>query len=300
MRKILVLAAVTLVAGACSQKPSSAPAAPASASPQPSIEGAGIAVGPALEQIWLAQGFSAPEGVARAPDGGYYISNVGGEETAGDGYVSKVAEDGSVLVERFIDGLDGPKGMAVHEGFLIVADETLVRIFDADTGESLDAAEIEGAKFLNDATVWQDDVFVSDSGTGRIWRFTGTSIDLWREGDDLAGVNGLLGDGERLLITTMTSGSLIEATIDGGWKTIASGMIDADGVGIVPEAAGGGYLVSAWPGEIWHVANDGSKSSILNTREAGILQNDLTILDDVVIVPNWEPGTVTAWRIAAR
>ena len=254
---------------------------------------------PRLEFLWRADGFSAPEGVAAAPGGGYFISNVGGEETNGDGYISKIGDDGSVLAERFIDGLDGPKGMAVHEGILLVADQTIVRFYDASTGESLDAAEIEGARFLNDATVWQDDVFVSDSGTGRIWRFTGTSIDLWREGEELDGVNGLTGAGDAMLISTMTRGSLFEAKGDGGWREIAKGMTDADGIGVVPDAAGGGYLVSSWPGDIHYVAADGAVTKILDTRAEGILQNDLTIFGDIVIVPNWEPGTVTAWRIVA-
>lgn len=255
---------------------------------------------PTLERLWLAEGFSAPEGVAMAPDGAYFISNVGGEEIDGDGYVSRLGADGKVLVERFIDGIDGPKGMAVHHGYLYVADNMRVRVFDATSGAPGAAIDIPGAKFLNDATVWQGDVFVSDSGTGRIWRLSDGGPVLWREGDDLAGVNGLLGDGDRLLISTMSSGSLIEATANGGWRTIASGMIDADGIGIVPVSAGSGYLVSSWPGDIHYISPAGEAAKILDTRAENILQNDLTIFSDVVIVPNWEPGTVTAFRVSAN
>lgn len=295
MRRNATFAVFVLVA-ACSRapEPAVAPAdAPiaATAPVEPAIE----AAAPRLEPLWIAKGFSAPEGVALAPDGNYFISNVVGEGEAKDGvgWISKVSPEGVVLAEKFIDGLDAPKGMAVHEGNLYVADVSMVRIFDAATGAALDGAEIDGAKFLNDATVWQDDVFVSDSRTGRIWRFTGTSIDLWREGDELRGVNGLTGDGDRLYVSTMSGGDLFEATTDGGWRKVATGMKDADGVGPLP---GGGFLVSAWPGEIYHVAADGAVTSILKTREQGIFQNDLTMFGDVVIVPNWEPGTVTAWR----
>ncbi|WP_373002724.1 hypothetical protein [Hyphomonas sp.] len=34
------------------------------------------------------------------------------------------------------------------------------------------------------------------------------------------------------------------------------------------------------------------------TTEEVILQSDLTAFDNVVIVPNWEPGIVTAWKVA--
>ena len=32
-----------------------------------------------IEQAWVAEGFGSPEGVAAAPGGGYFISNVMGE-----------------------------------------------------------------------------------------------------------------------------------------------------------------------------------------------------------------------------
>ncbi len=257
------------------------------------------AAAPALQQAFIAEGFASPEGVAAAPDGTLFISNVNGEGEArdGNGFISKLSMSGEILDLRFIEGLDAPKGMAVHDGRLYVADIDIVRIFDAETGEAKDGAPIEGARFLNDVTVWQDDVFVSDSGAGRIWRFTGTSIDLWREGGDLDGVNGLLGAGDRMFVSTMTSGSLFEATADGGWRTVATGMKDADGIGLI-EGPPRGYLVSSWPGKVHHVSIEGVVTTLLDTTAEKILQNDLTMIDSLVIVPNWEPGTVTDWKLA--
>lgn len=253
---------------------------------------------PVLEQTWLAAGFANPEGVAEAPDGTLFISNVsgGGDARDGDGFISRLSKTGEILDLKFIEGLDAPKGMAVHDGRLYVADIDIVRIFDAATGEALDGAPIKGARFLNDATVWLDDVFVSDSGAGRIWRLTGTSIDLWREGEELRGVNGLLGAGNKLFVSTMTSGSLFEATASGGWRTIATGMENADGIGVI-ENKHGGFLVSSWPGKIHYVSAEGAVATLLDTTAEKTLQNDLTMIDGLVIVPNWEPGTVTAWRL---
>ena len=83
----------------------------------------------------------------------------------------------------------------------------------------------------------------------------------------------------------------------GAETVIATGMKDADGIGLVP---GGGYLVSSWPGEIYHVSEDGVVTLMIDTKADGILQNDLSVFGDVVIVPNWEPGTVTAWKIVGE
>jgi hypothetical protein len=38
-------------------------------------------------------------------------------------------------------------------------------------------------------------------------------------------------------------------------------------------------------------------TTVLDTSAEKIFQNDLTIIGGLVIVPNWEPSTVTAWRI---
>lgn len=257
----------------------------------------------ALEKSWVADGFSNPEGAARAPNGSYFISNVAGEgaEKDGAGWISKLSVDGEIISARWADGLDAPKGMAVHDGMLFVADIDQVRLYDVETGTPQGIVPIDNAGFLNDATVWNGDVYVSDSSGAKIYALGQNagawSFSIWREGEELRGVNGLLGVGDRLLISTMTSGSLFEATTDNEWTIIATGMIDADGVGVVPDKMGGGYLVSSWPGEIFHVDDQGVTTSLVNTRGTDSTQNDLSIFDDAVIVPNWRSDTVTAWRI---
>ena len=249
-----------------------------------------------LEPLWVTEGFSAPEGVAAAPGGGYFISNVAGEGDAkdGEGWISILSEEGEITETRFAEGLDAPKGMAVLDGVLYVADIDRVRIIDANTGDARGEIAISGAGFLNDATIWQGAVYVSDSGTARIFRLEGGAASVWLADEKLGGVNGLLGSGEKLLISTMDTGSLYEASVTKELTLIAEGMIDADGIGIVE---GDGWLVSAWRGDIFSVSATGEVTKLLDTRSEEILQNDLTVFGDMVIVPNWQPGTVTAWRI---
>lgn len=252
---------------------------------------------PRLEQLWVATGFDAPEGAALGPDGNYFISNVAGDGSTrtGNGFISKVGTDGTVLMQRWAEGLDAPKGMAVLGDTLYVADIGQVVTFDAHNGTKLDTIAIDGAQFLNDMTVWNGEVLVSDSGTASIHRLTPEGPQLLGYSTDWAGINGLLGDGDRLLITTMTEGYLIDLHGTETENIIARGMVDADGVGLVP---GGGYLVSSWPGQIHYVSEDGQVTTLQDTKADGILQNDLSVFGDVVIVPNWMPGTVTAWRVA--
>ncbi|MAW82337.1 MAG: hypothetical protein CMI63_19025 [Parvularcula sp.] len=264
-------------------------------------EAAGIESTPDLEKLWIAEGFSAPEGVAAAPatgEGGgrFFISNVAGEPDRkdGEGWISILSDDGEIITEKFAEGMNAPKGMAVFGGRLYVTDIDQVLIFDVESGEPLGAVEIDRAQFLNDMTVWQGGIFVSDSGAGKIHRIDGDQSMLWLEDDRLGGVNGVLGDGDTLYIATMASGSLYAADTQGTLTEIATDMKNADGIGLVP---GGGWLVSSFPGVIYYVSPEGEAAKLVDTREDGVLQNDLTMFGDLVIVPNWNPGTVTAWKI---
>ena len=250
-----------------------------------------------LEVLWIASGFEQPEGAALAPDGGYFISNIGpGEAGAldGNGYISRVNVDGTIAKARFAEGLHAPAGLTVHDGILYAADRDGVAMIDAATGQVRGKVLMEGVAFLNDMTVWKGNVLVSDSGTAKIHKVTPQGASVFAAADDWQGINGILGDGDRLLITTMTEGQLFAYRGPDEVSLVAAGMKDADGVGLIP---GGGYLVSSWPGEIYHVGDDAGVTLLIDTKADGILQNDLSVFSDVVIVPNWEPGTVTAWKI---
>lgn len=277
---------LTFLAAACSG------GEPANETLQEVEDSAGVRLVP----LWVATGFSAPEGVAAAPNGGYFISNVEGDATTkdGEGWISILSEGGEIIEARFAEGLDAPKGMAVLNDVLYVADIDKVRMFDAETGENRGEIAVAGAEFLNDATAWKGAIYVSDSRLDRISRLDANTATTWLEGEALDGVNGLLGSGDKLLISTMTTGTLYQADSDMTLTVIADGMVDADGIGIVE---GGGWLVSAWRGDIFSVSPEGDVTKLLDTREDEILQNDLSVFGDIVIVPNWQPGTVTAWQV---
>ena len=258
-----------------------------------------VAAVPELEPLWVADSFAAPESVVVAPDGNYLVSNVGiddGDAKNGDGFISKMSPEGKVIDRYWAAKINGPKGLAIQDGKLYASDIDVVMVFDAAEGGLGKKIPVDGAVFLNGVTAWNGAIHVSDSGTGRIHRIENGVATLWLEDARFGGINGVLGDGDRLLVSTMDTGSLFSVTADGTITEIATGMINADGIGLVP---GGGYLVSSWPGQVHYVAEDGAVTTLIDTTgdETPILQNDLKIFGDTVIVPNWQPGTVTAWRV---
>nr|WP_070961450.1 hypothetical protein [Hyphomonas sp. Mor2] len=250
---------------------------------------------PTLEQVWVTTGLSDAEGVATDGDV-LYISNVAGEGDAkdGEGWISRLSLDGTMLDEKWVEGLNAPKGLGIRDGKLFVSDYDAYHVIDLQTAQIDNTYPVEGAGFLNDIAVWQGGVYLSDSGSARIFQIDVNGYKEWLADERLGGVNGLWPDGDRLLIATMSSGSLFQTDGSGDLNEIATGMRNADGIAVLDD---GSYLVSSWPGQIWHVSTEGETTELHNTVEDTIYQNDLTRVGDLIIVPNWKPGSVTAWRI---
>ena len=72
-------------------------------------------------------GFKQPESTVYDADRDVlYVSNINGQGTDkdGNGYISKVALDGTVTESEWVTGLDGPKGLAIVGDKLYVSDIT--------------------------------------------------------------------------------------------------------------------------------------------------------------------------------
>src|SRR5690606_27656160 len=77
---------------------------------------------PAAAQDWqpawtVTAGLAMPESVSYDPGTRtLFVSNINNPDFAsvnGQGYITQLGLDGSVIAEKFVDGLDGPKGTAV-------------------------------------------------------------------------------------------------------------------------------------------------------------------------------------------
>lgn len=253
---------------------------------------------PRLEPLWTLEGLSSPESLTPTADGrAFYVSNVKGEGDVkdGDGFIALVSRDGKLIEEQWATGLDAPKGMALKDGRLYVADIHRLVVIDAASGETLASHDAPDAAFLNDVAVLPDGrVLVADSGKQRIYAFDGAAMTPWLEDPLLRSINGLLPQGGRLVVTTM-QGRLL--SIDPATKaitTLAEGLGNGDGVA---RLADGTWLVSEWPGRLFHVRADGSNVVVADTRELVQFWNDFLLVGDTLVVPNWKPGTLSAYRV---
>ncbi len=252
-----------------------------------------------LDLVWTVEGFANPESVALGPDGQtLFVSNVSGEGMGrdGEGYISRVSLSGELLELRWVQGLNAPKGVAIHEGTLFVTDIDELVMIDLASAEVINRIAVPGAIFLNDVAVSPvGDVLVSDSGLSHIQNVSESKIVEVVAGDWLAGVNGLLFQGDRLLISTMDTTGLFIFTLETAEVRQISGDVgQGDGIAALGDD---NYLISEWPGRLFHVAADGATTTLLDLREEPTLMNDFILVGDLLVMPNWEPGTLRAYRL---
>ncbi|MDH3289802.1 MAG: SMP-30/gluconolactonase/LRE family protein [Gemmatimonadota bacterium] len=251
LRKLLLAAALLGLAGGCSRDRQ--------------------AEQPAEQLITVADvGLRSPESVLHDQVADrYLVTNVNGSSLAkdGNGFVSRLAPDGSLEALKWIDGttpdvtLHAPKGMAIRGDTLFVADIDAVRLFDRVTGAAVGSWRVPGATFLNDIALTSDGtVYVTDtglragaaglesSGTDAVYRFdaSGTPEPLV-SGTALGGPNGIVVDKERIVVVTYRTGRviLIDAKTGqiSGLPAPERGQLD----GIAVDADGS-YLMSSWEG----------------------------------------------------
>jgi len=75
--------------------------------------------------LWSITDLQEPESMLVDKDTGLaYISNMNGPPTDnnGQGYISLVSADGKIIKKDWVTGLGAPKGMALHDNYLYVAD----------------------------------------------------------------------------------------------------------------------------------------------------------------------------------
>lgn len=137
----------------------------------------------------------------------WFVSNLGGGlslERDGIGWLSRYDDSGNLLAARWLEGMDAPTGIAAVGDRLYVADRGGVHEIDVETATILRTITIAGSRFLNDvAAAPNGDLYVSDFEANRIYRLNRQrEAEVWLEGEQLQNPNGLIVDGEHLIIAT--------------------------------------------------------------------------------------------------
>ncbi|MDB4297364.1 hypothetical protein N9901_01275 [Flavobacteriaceae bacterium] len=107
-----------------------------------------------LIKDWELKGLQNPESVVLdTKNKVLYISNVNGKATDKDanGYISKVSLNGKMLEQKWIIGLNAPKGLVIYKDKLYTTDIDEIVEINIKTKQQL-KIKANGATFLNDIT----------------------------------------------------------------------------------------------------------------------------------------------------
>jgi hypothetical protein len=229
-----------------------------------------------------------------------YVSSIDGtpESKDGNGFISQVTLDGKIKNLKWATGLDAPKGMGLYKGNLYVADISRLVTISIATGKITQTVEIEGAKFLNDVTVDKSgNVYVSDSNTGTIHLVKGGKAEVYFQGPEIKGVNGLLAIGNDLYVVDFPTGGNYILSKD---KKLTKSSTTAEGADGIVSVGKGEYIVSSWHGQIDYVNEKGEVKKLLDTRDQKLSSADIEYdpKTKTLFVPTFNTNTVMAYTFS--
>jgi sugar lactone lactonase YvrE len=262
-------------------------------------------------KLWETGGFKNPESAFfDAEAGAVYVSNVNGEGTAkdGNGFISKVSPDGKVVAMDWVTGLDAPKGLAKVGGKLYVSDIDRLAEIDIASGTVVKRYDAKDAKFLNDvAADAAGNVYVSDMATNTIWRLSGETFEVFLADAKLEGPNGLLVEGDTLLVGAwgvMTDGfatkvpghlkavSIKDKTITSRGDGAPTGNLD----GLEP-FGDGTYLVTDWmAGNVLSMTADGKALELTNLGQ-GTADLGFDPKTQTAFIPQMKTGVLYGFKV---
>ena len=261
-----------------------------------------------LEVEWQVNNFDQPESVVvNSATQAIYVSNINGQPTElnGKGYISKLSIKGEVLDKHWLENLNAPKGMAIHNDFLYIADMQQVHKVSISQARVIKQYKVDQAKMLNDITIADDGtVYISDLLAGGIYRIADDQIAPWFSHEQLPHPNGLLWQQGKLLVaswgigmnndfTTQTAGSIYTLDIKTSDLAVLKGseqLGNLDGLVLHNQA----IYVSDWiSGELFKI--QGNKNSKVLALKPGLA--DIAGSGSLIFTPSMLDGQLTAWSL---
>ncbi len=229
-----------------------------------------------------------------------FVSCINGSPTEKNskGFISVLKPDGTIKELDWVSGLNAPKGMAILDGKLYVADIDQLVVINIKKAKIVERIPVDGATFLNDVAVSSDGkVYFTDSDTGYIWIYSGGKLEKWIT-EGLKRPNGLYIEEDRVLLTS--SGSQDLKIIDratGEAKVVCTEIGHGDGVEFT--GTKGFYITSSWSGEVFLISPDYNKFSLLKTSDQEINSADIgfNMKEQVVYVPTFFDNRVVAYKL---
>lgn len=257
-----------------------------------------------LTSKWNSEAtLSVPEAVLLdAKNNVLYVANIDGKPDSvdGAGFISQVTTDGKIKNLKWVTGLDAPKGMGIVKNTLYVSDIHRVDVIDIPSGKISQRIDIAGSAFLNDITVDEKgNVYVSDTGTGKIHKIANGKAEVFFESTDIKSPNGLLALKEGLYIADFGTGVFHKLSWDKKLTKIGTIVPGSDGI---VQVANDKFLVSSWYGEVHTITTAGVVEKVLDTKEQKLNAADVDYdaKTGTLYVPTFFANTVAAYSLTKK
>jgi DNA-binding beta-propeller fold protein YncE len=232
-----------------------------------------------------------------------YVSNMNDNprQKDGNGFISRLSTSGEILDLEWVADMSSPKGLGIYDGRLYVSDVDEVIVIDIDKGEIEKRIALEGAKMINDISIdTEGNVYVSDSDNNSIFLISNGVVSNWLS-EGLNAPNGLLLDGDRLLVASMGSEDFASVNLETKEIKVLTEAI-GKGDGIAKVGIPGHFLVTDWFGQVFMVYPDGSKVTLLDTREQEIGSADIDYIPEknLLLIPTFANHYVVAYKLAEK
>lgn len=249
-----------------------------------------------LEKIWeTSRELATPESVIYdVVNDILYVSNVNGDpsEKDGNGFISKISTSGEIKTLKWAKGLNAPKGMAISQGKLYVADLNELIEIDLKNGKILNKYATDKTNGLNDVTISINGVvYVSDAQNGVIYALDNDEFSIWNE-NTFNSLNGILANMGKLLLGGQ---SIYEMDIS--TREAKEIFYDTGGVDGLEMNESGNIIFSNYQGKIF-IENNGELFEILDVADDGIYTADIeyAIRPGLLLVPTLTDNRVIAYK----
>ncbi|MDC7223388.1 MAG: hypothetical protein PQJ60_06570 [Spirochaetales bacterium] len=243
----------------------------------------------------ISEDWTSPEGLQvtesvlfDGEEGCVYVSNINGKPTEenGLGFISLIDSEGIPVSLEWVAGLNAPKGMGIYEDRLYVTDINRIHVIDKSAASLIETIPVEGAKFLNDIVIDAEGrVIISDTGAHCLYILENGAVETWLELADFKKPNGLLLEGDDLMVGTAaglvrvnraSKEAVLEIPLKGG----------IDGLKSVGD---GTYVVSDWKSKIQLINAQAEPILLSDTAEEGMNAADFEYFEgnNALLVPTF-------------
>jgi sugar lactone lactonase YvrE len=303
-RLALVSLAVSLAACGGAQPPAES-AAPA---PAPAVQVAS----PVTAGWTTTEGITTPESAYFDPASGYIFSsqiNGAPDGRDGNGTIVKLNGDGSVVSATFVTGLNAPKGLRACNGTLWTADLNEVVGISVQDGAITSRVVVPDAAFLNDVECTSDGtVYVSDMMGNKVYAVREGTASVFIDSSALEYPNGLLVDGDRLIVanwgkpeadfTTKVPGRLMAFNLATKERTLIGNASFGNIDGVESDGRGGLVISDYLKGTVMQVSAAG-ESTLLREFKPGAADIGFVASRGVLIVPHMNENQVAAYDVSS-